>query len=264
MMRKDVRVLSLLTLKNVAAAPWYWLANIFGIGLIIGYQKAINLFKANGTFENNMYILEALSVFTMFVFYMLHIYSISKSVGEEKERKMNEGIYYRFSPTEFIRAKVIGYMLGAMVQLLLFSVTLILSKQLMDKNVNVIDYKRIIFVTSTILLGLMLYLFLFSALAIHESRNNPTYQLMYTGVMLVIISFLAPLGLLKSSDQSVLKVLTVIPFFSQCIAIVCMFKESTLITSYAELLFFIVLMVIQAVVITRICVKAYEKGIKTG
>lgn len=254
MKKKDTRAIYLMTLKRTVIAPWYWLANMFGIGLIIGYQKAINIFWTNGTFENNMYFLEALSVFTMFVFFVFHVYSISQSVEEEKIKRMNEAIYYRFSPDEFIRAKVIGHMLGAIVQLALFSLALVISKQLMDRNANVLDYKSIILFTGAILLGLMLYMFLFSSLATQTKAEK--------GILLLAISFLIPLGLLKGHNQSILKDLMFIPFLSPCIAIVCVLSNVTLVTSYTELVFYIFLMVLQVIVVTRICVKGYEKGIK--
>lgn len=263
MMKKDSRILSILTLRTVIFTPWYWLSNLFGTGLIIGYQKAINLFQARGTLENNMYLLEALSVFTMFIIYLLYVYSISQNVKEEQKSKMNAGIYYRYSSNEFLRTKVTGYMLAAMVQLFLFSVALALSAQLMNNNVNIIDYKRIILVVTAMMLGLMMYLFLFAALASRDGKNDEVSQLTYPGLMLLVSAFLVPLGLLKCSNQSNIKVLMFIPFLSPCIAIACIFRKVTLTTSYLEFLFFIILMVLQAVVITRICVKAYEKGIKS-
>ena len=262
-MRTDIKRIAFLTFKQVVSTTWFWIGNILAVAMVIGYENGIYKFFNDGTIEGKMYFFQAFSVIMMFVFFLLYGNSIAQNVVEEKRTKMTESVLYRIKPINLLRAKIIGYLFGAFTQLVLIAATLLLSKPVIGIKVDVNDYKKIILLFATLLLGLTMYLFVFAVFASRIQNINDFSKIIFPGVMMLIVSFILSLIIIKCSTPSICRALMFIPFISPCIAIGCVIQDIPRVITNFELVLYLFLMAAQSAFVSHICTKLYEKALKS-
>ncbi len=217
-----------------------------------------------GTDGVNNFPITYLLIFIIYFLVLFYGQMVSMSVAKEKSDRTMELLITSTTPTKLMYGKVIGGGLAGLLQFSIFGFIAVLSfmankAAYPDQVTKMITFTPKLFglFLLFILLGYLLYLFIFAMLGATVSKLEELNQAVMPITIIMIISFIATTSSMQFPDSMVLKIASYIPFSAP----LAMFTRVSLYSvSNIELIISIVILVVTTILFGFIATKIYRSA----
>ncbi len=240
--------------KNMNYSEFYALEN-----KIISRQEVV----LGGDGVNN-FLITYLLIFIVYFLVLFYGQMVSMSVAKEKSDRTMEILITSTTPTKLMYGKVIGGGLAGLLQFgILIGVTII---SFMFNRANypyfikdAINFTPGLFVMFIlfILLGYLLYLFIYAMLGATVSKIEELNQAVMPITLIMIASFIATTSTMQFPESMILKIASFIPFSSP----LAMFTRISMYSvSFIEVLTSIIILILTTILFGFIAAKIYRSA----
>lgn len=265
------------TTKQVLTAKWYWLIGILGI-ICITATTQIDKFIAwlNGvdgteavdaatTASDLNYMVPFLAVMILFLLIMIYGAGIGSSIVEEKSARIVETLFCYVKPIDLLTGKILGYVIGVVLQLSVFVVyDLLLTKVFhlasneLSQMLSFIGVPTVVFVLGALVLGFIMYAFAFAAGASFADNAQDSAQLTLPVVAVLLCVYFLCLVVLKGVDGPVITIISYLPL---CSPIMCLATNDLTNITWNVILVQLGIQAVEVVLCAVICSKIYKRGV---
>lgn len=267
------------TFKQVITSNWFCLISILGlicvflstqidkiIGAIFGTtvdamgQESVKLAANDATF-----LLQFAIIFILFLMILVYGSSIANSIVEEKSARIIETLLCYVKPLELLAGKVIGYLMGIIVQIGIwvgYYKVLDMTMELPENPVFValgeLQIQVYVLLVVSIILGFMMYAFAFAALSSFADNAQDSTQLMFPVTMVMLCTYFVSLAIINGFGGGWMEVLAMAPFFSSIVSFV---TSDLMALTWGEVALSAGIQLVEVVVVAVICGKLYRRGV---
>ena len=224
----------------------------------------IELIDSDEDKEGNM-ILVYFLILILFIMIFFYGMDVLNSVVEEKNNRIMETLITMSNPLELFFGKVFGVCAVTLTQLTIFTIAgtvfVNLNSDILDFlsqfNVN-LDLKLICYLLVFIILGYLLYAFIFAALGSLVSSTQDSTQAVMPLTFFVLAIMMAGLMSLTNLDSTFAKVCSFIPFSSP----IFMFERAIISeVPVVQVIISIVILIVSILIVGWGSSKVYKRGI---
>ena len=278
-MSKKIGKVIWFTLKQVTTSNWFCLITVLGlvcvflstqldaiIGAIFGTtvdvtgETAISLSVGDAT-----YLLQFAIVFILFLLILMYGSNIANSIVEEKSGRIIETLLCYVKPLELLAGKVIGYLLGIVVQIAIWIGYYLILDMVMELPENPVfvtlgelQIQVYVLLLASVILGFMMYAFAFAALASYADNAQDSTQLMFPVALVILFAYFVSMAIMSGFGGTWTEILAMAPFFSSIVS----FVTSDLVAlTWHDVAISVGIQLVEVTVVALICAKFYRRGI---
>lgn len=267
------------TFKQVITSNWFCLISILGlicvflttqidkiIGAIFGTTvDAMGQVSVKLTAKDATFLLQFAIVFILFLMILVYGSSIANSIVEEKSARIIETLLCYVKPLELLAGKVIGYLLGIIVQIgiwvgyyLVLDMCMELPANPVFEALGELKVQVYVLLAASVILGFMMYAFAFAALSSFADNAQDSTQLMFPVTMVMLCTYFVSLSIMNGFGGGWIEVLAMAPFFSSIVS----FVTGDLIgLTWGEVAKSAGIQLVEVIVVAVICGKLYRRGV---
>ncbi len=267
------------TFKQVITSNWFCLISILGlicvflttqidkiIGAIFGTTvDAMGQVSIKLTAEDATFLLQFAIVFILFLMILVYGSSIANSIVEEKSARIIETLLCYVKPLELLAGKVIGYLMGIIVQIgiwvgyyLILDMVMELPENPVFTALGELQVQVYVLLVVSIILGFMMYAFAFAALSSFADNAQDSTQLMFPVTMVMMCTYFVSLSIMNGLGGGWLDVLAMAPFFSSIVSFV---TGDLIALTWGEVAKSACIQLVEVIVVAVICGKLYRRGV---
>ena len=267
------------TFKQVVTSNWFCLISVLGlvcvflstqidkiIGAIYGTtanisgQGSVTLSEHDATF-----LLQISIVAILFLMILIYGSSIANSVVEEKSGRIIETLLCYVKPLQLLVGKVIGYLLGVILQVTVWVGYYLLLANILEMPSNPVfvtlgEMPPQIYVLLIVALisGFVMYAFAFAALSSYANNAQDSTQLMFPVALIVLLAYFLSMAVMNGFTGIWARVFSMAPFFSPIVSVV---TNDLIQLTWAEVAENAGIQMLEVVIVALICARFYRRGV---
>ena len=267
------------TFKQVVTSNWFCLISVLGlvcvflstqidkiIGAIYGTtanisgQGSVTLSEHDATF-----LLQISIVAILFLMILIYGSSIANSVVEEKSGRIIETLLCYVKPLQLLVGKVIGYLLGVILQVTVWVGYYLLLANILEMPSNPVFVtlgemppQTYVLLIVALISGFVMYAFAFAALSSYANNAQDSTQLMFPVALIVWLAYFLSMGVIIGFTGSWDRVFSMAPFFSPIVSVV---TNDLIQLTWAEVAENAGIQMLEVVIVALICARFYRRGV---
>ena len=267
------------TFKQVITSNWFCLTTVLGIvcvflstqidkilGAIFGMTvDATGKTSVALSVEDATSLLQLAIVFVLFLLIMVYGSNIANSIVEEKSGRIIETLLCYVKPLELLVGKVTGYLLGIVMQMLVWVGYYMILDNIMELPENPVfatlgelPVQVYILLLISLVIGFMMYAFAFAALSSYADNAQDSTQLMMPVAMLMLAAYFVSMSSMYGYGGVWAGIVAKAPFFSPIVS----FTTNNLINmTWEEVAINIGIQLIEVVIVALVCARFYRRGV---
>lgn len=267
------------TFKQVITSNWFCLTTVLGIvcvflstqidkilGAIFGMTvDATGQTSVALSVEDATSLLQLAIVFVLFLLIMVYGSNIANSIVEEKSGRIIETLLCYVKPLELLVGKVTGYLLGIVMQMLVWVGYYMILDNIMELPENPVfatlgelPVQVYILLLISLVIGFMMYAFAFAALSSYADNAQDSTQLMMPVAMLMLAAYFVSMSSMYGYGGVWAGIVAKAPFFSPIVS----FTTNNLINmTWEEVAINIGIQLIEVVIVALVCARFYRRGV---
>lgn len=223
-----------------------------------------NIIQQNIKVKDNIVLIYVM-IMVLYIMIMYYGSVVANSVIEEKNNRIMETLITIAKPTELFFGKVFAICTIGLSQFLTFILATCIFLKLNNTNISsigglniVVSKYMLVYLVIFLILGYLLYSFVYGAMGSLVSSAQDTTQAMLPMTALIMIIFMIAMTSLESPDSIMIKVLSYVPFSSPII----MFERIGLTTvKWYEISISLAILIVTILFVGVLSSKVYKKGV---
>lgn len=267
------------TFKQVVTSNWFCLITVLGLvcvflstqmdkilGIVFGtIVDATGQTSVVMTAEDATSLLQLGIVFALFMMIMVYGSNISNSIVEEKSGRIIETLLCYVKPLELLVGKVTGYLLGIVVQVLVWFGYYVILDNIMEIPENAIlltlgelPVQVYVMLLVSVVIGFMMYAFAFAALSSYADNAQDSTQLMMPVAMVMLVAYFVSMSAMYGYGGTWAGIIAKLPFFSPIVS----FATNNLVgMTWTEVTMNTGLQLVEVVLVALVCARFYRRGV---
>lgn len=267
------------TFKQVVTSNWFCLISVLGlvcvflstqidkiIGAIYGTtanisgQGSVTLSEHDATF-----LLQISIVAILFLMILIYGSSIANSVVEEKSGRIIETLLCYVKPLQLLVGKVIGYLLGVILQVTVWVGYYLLLANILEMPSNPVFVtlgemppQTYVLLIVALISGFVMYAFAFAALSSYANNAQDSTQLMFPVALIVLLAYFLSMAVMNGFTGIWARVFSMAPFFSPIVSVV---TNDLIQLTWAEVAENVGIQMLEVVIVALICARFYRRGV---
>lgn len=267
------------TFKQVVTSNWFCLISVLGlvcvflstqidkiIGAIYGTtanisgQGSVTLSEHDATF-----LLQISIVAILFLMILIYGSSIANSVVEEKSGRIIETLLCYVKPLQLLVGKVIGYLLGVILQVTVWVGYYLLLANILEMPSNPVFVtlgemppQTYVLLIVALISGFVMYAFAFAALSSYANNAQDSTQLMFPVALIVLLAYFLSMAVMNGFTEIWARVFSMAPFFSPIVSVV---TNDLIQLTWAEVAENAGIQMLEVVIVALICARFYRRGV---
>lgn len=267
------------TFKQVVTSNWFCLISVLGlvcvflstqidkiIGAIYGTtanisgQGSVTLSEHDATF-----LLQISIVAILFLMILIYGSSIANSVVEEKSGRIIETLLCYVKPLQLLVGKVIGYLLGVILQVTVWVGYYLLLANILEMPSNPVFVtlgemppQTYVLLIVALISGFVMYAFAFAALSSYANNAQDSTQLMFPVALIVLLAYFLGMAVMNGFTGIWARVFSMAPFFSPIVSVV---TNDLIQLTWAEVAENAGIQMLEVVIVALICARFYRRGV---
>ena len=267
------------TFKQVVTSNWFCLISVLGlvcvflstqidkiIGAIYGTtanisgQGSVTLSEHDATF-----LLQISIVAILFLMILIYGSSIANSVVEEKSGRIIETLLCYVKPLQLLVGKVIGYLLGVILQVTVWVGYYLLLANILEMPSNPVFVtlgemppQTYVLLIVALISGFVMYAFAFAALSSYANNAQDSTQLMFPVALIVLLAYFLSMAVMNGLTGIWARVFSMAPFFSPIVSVV---TNDLIQLTWAEVAENAGIQMLEVVIVALICARFYRRGV---
>lgn len=267
------------TLKQVITSNWFCLITVLGlvcvflstqldtiIGALFGTTvDAAGKVSVELSVGDATYLLQFAIVFILFLLILMYGSNIANSIVEEKSGRIIETLLCYVKPLELLVGKVIGYLLGIVVQFSIWVGYYVILDMVMELPENPVfvtlgelQIQVYVMMLASVVLGFMMYAFAFAALASYADNAQDSTQLLFPVTLVILLAYFVSMSVMSGFGGSWAQIIALAPFFSSIVSFVT--SDLTALT-WSEVAISVGIQLVEVIVVALVCAKLYRRGV---
>ena len=267
------------TFKQVVTSNWFCLISVLGlvcvflstqidkiVGVIYGTtanisgQGSVTLSEHDATF-----LLQISIVAILFLMILIYGSSIANSVVEEKSGRIIETLLCYVKPLQLLVGKVIGYLLGVILQVTVWVGYYLLLANILEMPSNPVFVtlgemppQTYVLLIVALISGFVMYAFAFAALSSYANNAQDSTQLMFPVALIVLLAYFLSMAVMNGFTGIWARVFSMAPFFSPIVSVV---TNDLIQLTWAEVAENAGIQMLEVVIVALICARFYRRGV---
>ena len=233
---------------------------IYGTTANISGQGSVTLSEHDATF-----LLQISIVAILFLMILIYGSSIANSVVEEKSGRIIETLLCYVKPLQLLVGKVIGYLLGVILQVTVWVGYYLLLANILEMPSNPVFVtlgemppQTYVLMIVALISGFVMYAFAFAALSSYANNAQDSTQLMFPVALIVLLAYFLSMAVMNGFTGIWARVFSMAPFFSPIVSVV---TNDLIQLTWAEVAENAGIQMLEVVIVALICARFYRRGV---
>ncbi len=279
-MNHKLKIVTSFTYLQVVNAKWFLILFVLGIGFIFfctQEDKIANWVMSNEENETTMVaeqketeedmraIVQYFAMIAMLMPMILYGTGIANTVVEEKSSRIIETLLCYAKPIEILSGKILGFVLGMMTHIIAWGLIYIvifkianMPNTFLETLSYLMNERVLILFVCSMILGFMLYGFLYAALGAFADSVQDSGPLLYPVLMIPIVVYIVSLIVIKKPEMTWVNLVSYLPFFSSMMSFTVIDLEHI---TWLEVMIRILVQVVEVILFAIFCSRLYRRGV---
>lgn len=280
-MKKKIRIVTWFTYLQTLNTKTFLIVALLGIGCIlvstqsdkiadwiVGDQKneSVRAEEQESVTEEGI-IIATQYIAIMAVGCLVYLYgaAIASMIVEDRTTRVAETLLCYVKPLELLSGKILGYLLSIGTHMAIWGVSYIMIFKIMNiPNTffgilsRLVDKRVLVFVLCTVVLGFILYSFLYAALASFIDNAQDVTITLLPVMVIWGVTYLSSVFAMRNPEVEWVKILSYVPFFSSTMSFVAIDLEQI---TWMEVIMRILIQIVEVIIFAIICSDIYRRAI---